>query len=164
LHYYGINILISLLFLKASDKNLLSFILFVIVTSYTILLRIDYFENWNLETLDYINFWTLSGFTTNLFINGFHPVFPWIAFMLFGVFLGRKDLLSNKFNKYNMIVSFSIFILINLISPISSLNLSTNPMPPNPFYMINGISFASFMISLIIVISQKMNSNLILRY
>ena len=48
------------------------------------------------ETLDYHGFWTIGGQLRNLLYNGFHPVIPWAAFVLAGIWLGRHDLTDAK--------------------------------------------------------------------
>ncbi|MFT5216200.1 MAG: hypothetical protein ACI83H_001321 [Glaciecola sp.] len=93
----------------------------------------------------------------NLFFNGFHPVIPWTSFMLFGYWFGKQDLLNDKFIKKTFWIGTIIFISIQILSYLSISILSegnqesakelteilgTNPMPPLPIYMFNGISIA----------------------
>lgn len=50
------------------------------------------FENgWDFTTLQYTDFWTVSGFIRNTFYNGWNPIFPWIAYFLLGMWLGRLN-------------------------------------------------------------------------
>ena len=98
--------------------------------------------------------------------------------MLVGLWLGKQNLNSTNFVKKTAWVSFSVFVLIQLISKFSIVLLSdgnpnsteeleailgTNPMPPMPVYMISGSSIAIFVISICILISKKFENNFIIK-
>jgi uncharacterized protein len=138
---------------------------------------LDYETGWDFDTLDYLGFWTFEGFIRNLFFNGFHPVMPWTAFMLFGYWFGKQDLHNDKFIKKTFLVSTLIFISIQILSYLSisflaegnqeaALELTeilgTNPMPPLPFYMFNGISIAFAIISACILIARRFEDSIII--
>ena len=57
-----------------------------------LLATLDYEAGWDFETFTYFGFWTAAGQVRHLFFNGFHPVVPWLAFLLVGMWLGRQDL------------------------------------------------------------------------
>ena len=60
--------------------------------SFWLLTTYDYSQGWEWNTLLYRDIWTLSGALRNLLFNGFHPVFPWLAFLLIGMAFGRMAL------------------------------------------------------------------------
>lgn len=178
LHYYAIYILITSLFLKASNRAIWSCILFLIL-SYPLLLDtwILYDQGWDFNTLEYLDFWTLKGFFRNLFFNGFHPVVPWVAFMLCGLWLGRQDLNQTRFLHKVLWSSCLVFAGVQLLSFISIewahqylqlpkeeliLYLGTAPMPPLPYYMISGGSMALIIICLCIFASNWIKESLFL--
>ncbi|MDF1695561.1 MAG: DUF418 domain-containing protein [Saprospiraceae bacterium] len=170
LHYYGIYMIISLLFLSRSNFSLITGTIFFIGLFPILLFLINYETGWNFDTLEYESFWSLQGFIRNLFYNGFHPVIPWTAFMLFGIWLGRQDLQDDAFIKKSFWVSLLVFCLIQVVSfallyfgsagdtttyqelaPI----LGTAPMPPMPLYMVNGIAAATCTIAACIYLAKK---------
>ena len=55
------------------------------------LMLFDYETGWNWRSLEYTGLWTADGLLRHLFFNGFHPVVPWTAFLLLGMWLGRQD-------------------------------------------------------------------------
>jgi uncharacterized protein len=137
----------------------------------------DYETGWDFISLNYQSFWTFKGFIRNLFFNGFHPVMPWTAFMLFGYWFGKQDLHNDKFIKKIFLLSTLLFISIQILSYLSisflaegnqeaALELTeilgTNPMPPLPFYMFNGISIAFAIISACILIARRFENTLII--
>ena len=179
LHFYGIYMLITLMFIQSSQRIIIVLASIFILSYPVILLFFDYETGWNFENLEYYGLWTVDGFLRNLFINGFHPVFPWTAFMLFGYWLGRMNL--NDTQLVERVFKFSLlsFVLINIISFSIILLLSyesydqleefsvlfdTSPMPPLPIYMLNGLSFAFTIISGCIILSKKYKDNLIVNY
>lgn len=174
LHFYGIYMLVTLFFINQSPKHILiaslSFILFFPI----LVLFFEYETGWNFTTLAYTDFWTFNGFFRNLFYNGFHPVIPWTAFMLVGLWFGKQDLSNDRFIKKAFWVSTISFIAIQLISSMSISFLSegnpqvaheltdimgTNPMPPMPLYMLNGIAISIAIISACILLAKRYEDN-----
>ncbi len=170
LHFYGIYMLVVLLLLRSSQKKILIAAI-ALIFFYPLLLGLwDYETGWDFSTLNYLDFWTLKGFLRNLFLNGFHPVIPWTSFMLFGFWFGKQDLKNKQFVKKAFWISSIAFILIQVLSHFSIIALSqgnqqtiaelaeiigTNPMPPLPIYMFNGIAIAISVISACILIGEK---------
>jgi uncharacterized membrane protein YeiB len=177
LHFYGIYMAITLVLLTQKEHTIL-ILGIAIILAYPILITVlNYEAGWNFETLDYQNLWTFKGFIRNLFFNGFHPAFPWTAFMLFGYWFGKQDLNNNKFLRKTFWMSTIIFIAIQGLSYLSISILSegnqeavaeletilgTKPMPPLPIYMFNGIAVAFAIISACILIAKKYENSLII--
>jgi uncharacterized membrane protein YeiB len=139
---------------------------------------INYEKGWDWNTLEYINFFTIEGFFRNLFINGFHPVIPWVAFLLTGIWVGRIDFKDKKVRKKVLIISIALYAIFKIISVVlvhvfSGLSpnetseieyaLGTSPMPPLFFYMVTASSLAVFMITLSIYITEKFADTLLIK-
>lgn len=177
LHYYAVYILITTLLLTASDALIWCLIICLILGYPFLFLVTDYEQSWNWETLEYVDFWTLEGFFRNLFFNGFHPVVPWLSFMLLGLWMGRQNLNNLAFISKVLIFSVLVFISIQGLSSFSLSKgvtpdltleemeaiLGTSPMPPFPFYMISGSSFALLMVSICILIAGKLEQSIIIK-
>lgn len=177
LHFYGIYMLVILLLLSSSEKIILGAV-FALILVYPLLVSLwNYKTGWNFDTLGYSDFWTFNGFFRNLFFNGFHPVIPWTSFMLFGFWFGKKDLQDNSFMKKAFRVSTGTFIALQIISYGSIFLLSegneqtanalkdiigTNPMPPFPIYMFNGMAISVSILSTCIIVGKKFSTNKIL--
>jgi len=178
LHFYGIYMLIALLLIQSNSKKIL-YTAIAIVFSFPILLFFfNYETGWDFTSLEYADLWTIKGFLRNLFLNGFHPVLPWTAFMLVGLWFGKQDLSNSHFVKKSAWISLTGFIVVQIVSKLSiyilsdgnsieseELNsvLGTNPMPPLPMYMISGSCIAIFIIAVCILISQKYQNNFIIK-
>ncbi len=91
----------------------------------------------------------------HIFFNGFHPVIPWLAFILIGMWLGRQDVKSIQVRRRILWMGVSMatvtetlsFILIKIFPGEIGFAFSTTPMPPMPLYI-----FASAGTSIIIII------------
>ena len=177
LHFYGIYMLVTLLFIKSKPKIVLLFSVLLIFMYPILMFFFNYDTHWDFSTYSYQDFWTFNGFFRNLFYNGFHPVIPWASFMLIGLWFGKQDLNNNAFVKKALWVSLSIFLLMQLTSVLlinflseGSENLAnelsqilgTSPMPPLPIYMLSGSSMAIFIISICILVSRKFNNNIVI--
>tara|TARA_B110000037_G_C17102912_1_gene498713 strand:- start:821 stop:1897 length:1077 start_codon:yes stop_codon:yes gene_type:complete len=177
LHFYGIYMAIIMVLLTCKEKTILISGICIILV-YPILITVfNYETGWNFATLDYQDFWTFKGFMRNLFFNGFHPVMPWTAFILFGYWFGKQDLYNDKFVKKIFWMSTVIFISIQVVSYLTISTLSegnqetalelieifgTKPMPPLPIYMLTGTASSFAIISACILISKKFENSFII--
>ncbi len=160
LHFYGVYIAIAALLLTASDRQLLTIsallpIAFLVLTAF-----FDYEGAWDWTTLTYADFWTWQGMLRHIFFNGFHPVIPWLAFMLVGMWLGRQNLLNADFRRKLLIISFSVAAITEAFSALFwkgelELLLDTAPMPPMPLYIIAGTATALVVILLCLEITLR---------
>ncbi|UTW63123.1 DUF1624 domain-containing protein [bacterium SCSIO 12741] len=178
LHYYGVYLSFGVLFLALSRATLIASSLFLILIYPILLVTLNYEAGWDWNTLEYTDFFTPTGFFRNLFFNGFHPVIPWIAFLLTGVWVGRLD-----FNNKAMVAklrwsSLVIFVLFTILSwgalktagPFLEMDaesvdflFSTGPMPPSLFYMLSASSLAVFLITLCVSMAKRFPDSLVIR-
>ncbi|MEM7179271.1 MAG: DUF418 domain-containing protein [Spirochaetota bacterium] len=178
LHFYGVYMCLTLFFINRPTKQLFIAAVSIILVFPILVLFLDYNKGWIFEIWHYTDFWTLNGFFRNLLFNGFHPVVPWLSFMFFGLWYGRQNLYDETFLKKSFKISLAVFLstqalTIGLSQWIYSRNAKPNeflqhlfgtaPMPPLPFYMINGISVAIVLISTCILIANKYENNWLIR-
>ncbi|MCX6139898.1 MAG: DUF418 domain-containing protein [Candidatus Kapabacteria bacterium] len=168
LHYYAIYMLILVLLLRASGTTLL-IVTGLLVSLYPLLLFLFSYETaWDFTTFSYQDFWTPVGFVRNLFFNGFHPVVPWLAFMVLGLWFGRQDLTDTRFLKKTFVYSLVLFLAMHVVSYASADGVygrlfGLKPMPPLPVYMIVGCSFALIVITGCIIVSRKHEKHIAIR-
>lgn len=174
LHYYGFYLLIATLFLRLNNKILWTSIILIIGAFPLLMMFVDYETGWNWKLNEYIGFWTVSGFFRNLLFNGFHPLLPWVSFVIAGTWMGRQDLSSARKRKTIFWISLIVFVSTQLLSmqliksAVSFLEFSvedataifgTQPMPPLPLFMISGISWSFVAITICIAVSEKAKEN-----
>ena len=84
LHFYGAYLALSAFLLNAQ-----SWLLWLLAVS-CVGINVGLLEYVDLSTDT--SLWSLYGMMTELLFEGLHPVFPWMAFLLMGMWMGRQDL------------------------------------------------------------------------
>jgi uncharacterized membrane protein YeiB len=174
LHYYAFYLLLSTVLLRTSNSILWLLIFALMVNFLVMLFLFDYSAGWNWNKLEYTDFWLWPGPLRNLLFNGFHPIFPWFSFVVFGLWLGRLNF-NSSLTRINLLL-VSLFVLLVteglsflLIDYFTNLGLSefsasdivsvfgTSPIPPMPQYVISGASASTAVIVLCIRISELLH-------
>lgn len=159
LHYYGIYFLCIIPLLNLSQRGFLIAAISILLISFLMLIGLNYESGWNWDTLQYTGFWTPTGFIRNLLYNGWHPVFPWICFMIFGLYLGRLKL-ANQTTQIKLLIwgSIAAILTINLsiflgTAPELAEVFGLSPIPPGPLYILAGSATSTAMIGTTLLIT-----------
>lgn len=159
IHYYAIYFLVAAFFLTFSIRGLALSILLVNLTFLLMIFLLDYDLGWNWDTFTYADFWSFEGFFRNLFFNGWHPVFPWVGFVFFGLILSRLPLhqkptqhalIAGGFTLLVVIEALSLFLtpVLESIDPDLAFLATTKPVPPLTLYTVAGMGISCFIIGL----------------
>lgn len=157
IHYYSFFFLCGAVLLPLSTRTLVTVIICLNIAFVFMIIFLDYDKGWNWDDLSYQGFWTAQGFVRNLFFNGWHPVIPWLGFLLFGFILSRQQLSETQtqhrlimFGAASLIlveiVSRLLLPLLSAIDPELAILTTTKPVPPMPLYFLAGISAACVVI------------------
>jgi uncharacterized membrane protein YeiB len=111
LRVYGVSLLLASRLLTAPGRRLLTLAAAFALGFVVLLLCVDFEKNWDWETLTYHHLWTVSGLVRNLFYDGFRSVVPWTGFILYGMWLGRLDLLDGSTNRRVLAVAVAVVFL-----------------------------------------------------
>ncbi len=171
IHFYAFYFLLGFFYLKASNRSIGITITVIACISLIYVIFFDYDKGWNWETLHYADMWSFNGFFRHVFLNGWHPVFPWGSFLLFGIWLSRMPLSEAKFQKQLMFMgggscALSIFLSQILMASISShdaelaLLFGTSPIPPTPLYLTTGAGFACFILGACLIMMKHIKQEL----
>jgi uncharacterized membrane protein len=111
LHLIGFAVMISPFLQKIPSKALL--VLMTVVIFSTALLQTNLETPLRLFNQQMGNPINLGGFFRHMFVEGFFPIFPWIAYFMAGIVAGRW-ILQKKIKKISVLaaVLFSIFIIL----------------------------------------------------
>ena len=170
LHYYAFYFLFGVFLLPFGNRALILVISILNLVFFSMMLFIDYESGWNFEELTYSGFWTIDGFTRNLFFNGFHPVFPWLGFFLLGMLMSRvllkKRQVQMKMISWGLVaIIFSEimnFMLSGYLIPADSelqFLVMTDSMPPMPLYFVAASGSAFLVIGLCLLLSEKVRES-----
>jgi uncharacterized membrane protein YeiB len=181
LHFYGFYFLLAAAIFMFQEKSLLWISIIIMLTFPALMLLFDFEQNWDWATLTYKNFWSLDGMIRHIFFNGFHPVFPWAAFMTFGMWLGRQDL-SLKLTRKKLsvgalitlvITECSFYYLRTMLNDAGGLAMtaeeitflfSTSIIPPLPQYIISAGSSAVLVLVACLYLSERFCERKITKY
>jgi len=168
LRVYGVALLAAPMMLKwrARTRVLLSIGLLALFTIGIAVL--DWTRHWNLQTLTYLDVWTIEGFVRNLFFDGFRPVVPWLAFFLMGTVLADMDLsdvrLHRRMLAFGLLalgVSLGLSIgldglLLQHAPQIDALTreglVGTTSLPPMPLFMLSAIGTTSLLLGGVLLV------------
>lgn len=162
LHFYALYFLAALPFLTASGRALLWAAGGTVLIGLICLLALDYEAHWNWETLTYAEFWTLDGFLRHSFFNGWHPVFPWAAFLFLGMWAGRLNLASRSVQARLVLWGAAASALAALPGlfvqdPELAELLGTSAIPPGPFYILAASGSALAVTGLVLAITPALD-------
>lgn len=155
LHYYAVWFVIAIPFMAMSDRGLWIGIATILSLSVLALVTLDYEAGWDWESYTYSGFWTVPGFLRHTFFNGWHPVFPWVCFLLFGLWLGRLDL-GRRATQLALIAGGALAALLGLIPGWTTTDpeladlVQAQAIPPGPFYILSASGSAAAMLGLIL--------------
>lgn len=174
LHFYGIYIALGAFALALPSRWLWAFIVAFVLDFVILMALFDYEAGWNWETLHYEGFWSPLGLVRHLFFNGFHPVIPWTAFLLLGMWLGRQDVASAAVRRRLLLWGTAVALAIEGASRLALASvppggeldeetlialLGTGPMPPLPQYMVAAGATAVVVIVLCLGLAQQLEGS-----
>lgn len=180
LHFYGFYILLGTFLIRSSDGKLLLSSSTIVMVFLLLLLFFDYEQGWNWQTLEYTDLWTMEGMFRHIFFNGFHPVFPWAAFLVAGIWLGRKNLGAKTVRIRLFLIGLAMTVFgesashflteymlaaYPFVDPVDIQDIfGTAPLPPMPLYMISAGGTALMIITMSTWLTSKVsNSNIIMK-
>jgi uncharacterized membrane protein YeiB len=164
LRVYGVSLVVAAGLVTASDRRTLAVALTFVLGFVALLLSVEYETNWEWSTLTYHHLWTLRGIVRNLFYDGFRSVFPWTGLLVFGMWLGRRDLCDRAVNTRVVLSAVAAATLAELVSwgcvsyfrahphgmddeTIKAL-FGTDSMPPLPLFVLSSGGAAVAVIAL----------------
>ncbi len=170
LHFYAVYLAVAALLIDDPDWRLWAWAAAVVAASVALYLFLDYEKGWDWELLAYEGLWKPRGALRHLFFNGFHPVFPWVSFLLVGMWLGRRDLASPAVQGRLVAAGVLAALAAEIVSPSltawagsdggedaqwCALLFGTQSMPPTPLYMLSGGGSAAAVIGLCLALERR---------
>jgi uncharacterized membrane protein YeiB len=168
LHFYGVYFAVAVFLVDASDRLLFTLCGAVLVFSLFLTMHFKFVSPPTIESVWDPGFWTQKGFLEDLLVNGCYPVFPWIVYFLFGIWLGRQNLSDCRLQKkilliatMGIVVSEAVALLVeNLLiseSALEGIPLLIFAIDTSPFSSsILSIFSAGGTALLVIVLSMKL--------
>ena len=159
LHFYALYFIVAMAFMRRSSNWLLVGVAGFILIALAAQLVLDFGRGWNWNTLGYADFWTIEGFLRHSLFNGWHPVFPWAAFLLWGMWLGRLKL-SRWTVQIGMVLGGALVAVAAHQSSSAMISnreigalMSTDPVPAGPLYMLASGATAVVVLGTVLLIT-----------
>jgi uncharacterized membrane protein YeiB len=115
LHFYGGYMHVAALLLFVPKRWYVLGAVAAICIWHVLLLVIPFEIGWNFDTLRYTDFWTVEGFLRNTFYNGWNPIFPWLAFFLFGMWLARLNWQEARLKKRVLMIALAVYAFVEAL-------------------------------------------------
>jgi len=162
LRIYGVTLIIAASFIDTSDRRLLVAAGGFVVGFLALFATFDYEAHWDWDSMTYFDLWTFEGVLRNLFYDGFRSVFPWSAFLFFGMWLGRRDLRDRTRCRRLLWISLIATVVAEVVSrqTVSLLTdgagvrpeeadylFGTVSMPPLPLFLVSACGTATAVIA-----------------
>lgn len=168
IHYYAFYLLAGGLLIRARAWVIGLMITMLMLGFVFLSDLIDYDTGWNWQTFEYNGFWEIKGFIRNLFYNGWHPIVPWMGFLLLGIWISRLQLSRKTIQVKLILVGSIVLVGVELGSHYLTKQLvfnsdaaflfSTAPIPPMPLFILAGSGAACLIIGLCLYAAPALKS------
>ncbi|MFC1723879.1 DUF418 domain-containing protein, partial [Nanoarchaeota archaeon] len=136
LHYLGLYMIIGFVLLRFGRWVRTGIAAGFIFLAPVVLKFIDFRSGWEVFALTFSNFWSVQGFFSNLIVNGFFPMFPWLGYTIAGTVIADW-MLDTKGEDFGM---FGTFIGLSMAAVGFFVNYTTEyqltAFPANIVYVI----------------------------
>lgn len=175
LHYYAFYFLFGVFLLPLGSRALFAVLVGLNIAFTAMILTLNYGAGWNWDNYSYSGFWTPVGFVRNLFFNGWHPVIPWLGFLLFGIILSRVSLADRAIQWKLLLGGMIAFVGAEGLSALHVAGLgpldqelaalvTTAPLPPMPLYTLAGIGAACVVVGGCLLVSDRLKAMGVLQF
>jgi len=155
LHFYALYLAAAALLLRAQSRTLLIALGATLLITPLLHLPFDYTKGWDFDSITYENMWAPASLARRLLFNGFHPFFPWFAFVLMGMLLARLDLASRHTRFRLFLVAAATTAALETLAFLLAgsgdfyeITLARGPMVPTPLFVLSAASSACAAIAL----------------
>ena len=171
LHFYAIYFSAGAFLLSFPSQRLLVLTIVPVIIFSLIMFMCDFDLGSNWGSISYKDWSNLPLLAGHLFFNGHYPFFPWVAFMVMGLWLGRLDLTNDAIRNKISLAGCSAMFFSEFISwlafHISSYDSSDlyleavlpwfyiDPWEPMPLFLISAGGTALVVISFSIMLAEK---------
>lgn len=164
LHFYGGYMHIAAFLMFVPQRYYLVAAIAAIAIYHALLFFIPVETAWDFATFKYADFWTLKGFLRNTLYNGWNSIFPWIAYFMLGMWLGKLNWQNNTVKKYIFVAGAILLLLFEGLRAIATANMldikttqyiMSEYFPPYLPFMAITTGFALMVISACMYIGYK---------
>ena len=171
LHFYAVYIALGACLLTISNQSLVVLTLATFAARPLVMTAFDFVKNWDFNTVADTGIGSLLEILGHFLFNGCFPVVPWMAFVMVGMWIGRRDLSDRSFRKKLLLTGFGAVTIAESLSRVGMYLSSSgqhghnveNPLPlfqiiswdSIPLFVISAMGTALGVISLSMIVADK---------
>jgi uncharacterized membrane protein YeiB len=171
LHFYAVYFAIGSYLISISNRRLLVLTVAPIVAFSLLMIMVNFDRGWDSEAISFTDVRKLPGMIYHIFFNGLYPVFPWAAFLIMGLWLGRQDLTEHILRRKILLAGIGALVFAECLSwtvshmATSGLGnpdlkdflmwLAIDPWEPMPLFPISAVGTALIVIILSMMLAEK---------
>ncbi len=172
LHFYGGYMHVAALLLFVPKRTYLYVALISIAVFHALLLVVPFETGWNVSSLLYTDFWTPAGFLRNTFYNGWNPIFPWLAYFMLGMWLGRLNWQQPRVRWWVLGVGAAVWIVVEslqalaisgVFGPDVTFYFNADYLPPFLPFMLATAAFSLMLIVVCLTLGDRFAHTRIVR-
>lgn len=172
LHFYGIYFAIGV-FLMTVPNMRLGILATLTIAAFSVLsFLVGFDRSWDWEGISLKAFLNVPGIIWHIFFSGQYPVFPWLAFLMTGMWLGRQNHYSRSFRRRCLLSGLAVFVCAETLSwmafRISDLGLfgynvakffpwiaNIDPWDPMPLFVLSATGTSLVVIIFSIIVAER---------
>jgi uncharacterized protein len=176
LHFYGVYFAIGV-FLMTVPNHRLGALAILPITAFSILsFMVDFDRSWDWEANSLKDLLNVPGILCHLFFSGQYPVFPWLAFLITGMWLGRQNPYNRTFKRRCLLAGLGAFVSAETVSWMAfriadqrlfGLDVPEilpwiaiiDPWEPMPLFVISAIGTSLCVIIFSIILAQRFKNS-----
>jgi uncharacterized membrane protein YeiB len=171
LHFYAVYIAIGACLLTLPNRSLVSLALVTIASRSLVLTGFDFVKNWDFNTVANTGIGNILGIVGHFLFNGCFPVIPWMALVMMGMWIGRRELSDRALRKKLLLTGIGAITIAESLSKVGMYLLSSaqhgrvlEKLLPLfqivlwdsiPLFMISSMGTALIVISLSTILADK---------
>lgn len=175
LHFYGVYFAIGACLLSAPNHRLGAVAILSITTFSLLSFMVGFDRSWDWDLKTVKDLLDILKIVCHLLFSGQYPVFPWLAFLITGMWLGRQNLYDVVFRRRCLLAGLRIFVVSESLSwiifHISShqqycldveeflLWLAIEPWEPMPLFVFSAIGTSCSLIIVSIMLAERFKDN-----
>lgn len=168
LHFYGCYMFIIAFLIFIEKRYFLWFATASVMIFHILVFIIPYETGWFLEKFQYKDFYTINGFLRNTFYNGWNSIFPWIAYFLLGMYLGRLNWTEKKVQRKMLFIGLTLYLTVTTTQLISQhitiseelkLFINADYLPPFLPFILSTSGFGLMIISGFMYLGNKIGES-----
>lgn len=176
LHFYGVYFAIGVFLMTVPNLRLGALAILPITAFFILSFMSDFDRSWDWEVTSLKDLLNVPGIVCHLFFSGQYPVFPWLAFLITGMWLGRQDVYNRIFRRRCLLVGLAVFVSAEAVSwmafRISDQRLFgldvvdtlpwigiIDPWEPMPLFVFSAIGTSLCLIIFSIILAERFKDN-----